>query len=69
MIDNGRQGSCDDTIAYLLGQGVSHIDYHFATHYHADHISCLDDLVDAISQTTKPTTPRRIQRAFMAGRV
>ena len=47
MIDSGRQGSCNDTVAFVLEQGVSHIDYHFATHYHADHIACLDDLVDA----------------------
>ena len=47
MIDNGRQGSCSDTASYLLGAGISHIDYHFATHYHADHIACLDDLLDA----------------------
>ena len=47
MIDNGRQGSCNDTVAYLSEQGITQIDYHFATHYHADHISCLDDLVDA----------------------
>ena len=25
---------------------ITSIDYHFASHYHADHISCLDDLAD-----------------------
>ena len=54
MIDSGRQGSCNDTVAYLSGQGISHIDYHFATHYHADHIGCLDDLVDAGARAIGP---------------
>ncbi len=31
----------------MTDAGVSHIDYHFATHHDADHIGCLDDLVDA----------------------
>jgi len=47
MIDNGRWTNCDNTVSYVTGEGISHIDYHFATHYHADHMACLDDLVDA----------------------
>jgi beta-lactamase superfamily II metal-dependent hydrolase len=46
MIDNGRV-NCAGTIAYIESQGVSHVDYHFATHYDADHIGCTDDLVNS----------------------
>ncbi len=45
MIDDGRWTNCSNTFDYVAAQGVSHIDYHFATHYDADHIGCLDDLV------------------------
>lgn len=47
MIDNGRWTTCSNTVNYLQEQGVTSIDYHFASHYHADHIGCLDDLADA----------------------
>lgn len=46
MIDSGGTG-CSNVVGYVQAQGVTHIDYHFATHYHADHIGCLDDLVAA----------------------
>ena len=47
MIDNGNWRSCSNTVDYLQGQGVTSIDYHFASHYHADHIGCLDDMAAA----------------------
>ena len=47
MIDNGRWTTCSNTVNYLQGQGITSIDYHFASHYHADHIGCLDDLAGA----------------------
>ncbi len=47
MIDNGRWTTCSNTVNYLQEQGITSIDYHFASHYHADHIGCLDDLAGA----------------------
>lgn len=47
MIDTGRWTSCSKTVNFVTGEGVTHIDYAFATHYDADHIGCLDDLVGA----------------------
>ncbi len=47
IIDSGRWTSCAGFVSHVTDAGVSHIDYHFATHYDADHIGCLDDLVDA----------------------
>ncbi len=44
MIDDGRWSNCSPTVSYVLGRGVTHIDYNFATHFDADHIGCLDDL-------------------------
>ena len=29
---------------YLQGLGVTTIDYHFCSHYHSDHLGCIDDL-------------------------
>jgi beta-lactamase superfamily II metal-dependent hydrolase len=45
MIDTGRWTNCGNVVGYVSGLGVDHLDYHFATHYDADHIGCLDDLV------------------------
>ena len=47
MIDNGNWRSCSNTVNYLQEQGITSIDYHFASHYHADHIGCLDDIAAA----------------------
>ena len=47
MIDNGNWQKCSNTIDYLQSLGITNIDYHFATHYHADHIGCIDDMATA----------------------
>lgn len=47
MIDNGRWTNCSNTVEYLDTLSIEVIHYHFATHYDADHIGCLDDLVRA----------------------
>lgn len=47
MVDNGNWMSCGNTVSYVKGLGVERLDYHFATHYDADHIGCLDDLVSS----------------------
>lgn len=44
LFDDGTYTNCSNIKAYLQGLGVSVVDYHFASHYHADHIGCIDDL-------------------------
>jgi beta-lactamase superfamily II metal-dependent hydrolase len=47
MVDDGRWTACSNTVDYLQSLGITSIDYHFASHYHADHIGCLDDMAAA----------------------
>jgi competence protein ComEC len=47
MIDMGLFTTCANTVSYVQAQGVTSLKYAFATHYHADHIGCLDDLAAA----------------------
>ena len=47
MVDDGRWTACGNTVSYLQRLNVTRIDFHFATHYDADHIGCLDDLAAA----------------------
>ena len=44
LIDEGVYSDCSPVKSYLQALGVTQVDYHFASHYHADHIGCLDDL-------------------------
>ncbi len=47
MVDDGTYRNCSNTVGYLQQLGITSIDYHFASHYHADHIGCLDDMAAA----------------------
>ena len=47
LIDDGRWTNCSNTVSYLQSHAVTSLDYHFATHYDADHIGCLDDIIAA----------------------
>lgn len=47
LVDSGRWTNCSNVVDYVEGLAITEIDYSFATHYDADHIGCLDDLVDA----------------------
>ncbi len=40
LFDSGDRHECEKPIAYLESLGVQEIDYHLASHYHADHIGC-----------------------------
>jgi beta-lactamase superfamily II metal-dependent hydrolase len=40
LFDDGVLNNCDKPIAYLQQLGVTAIDYHITSHYHADHIGC-----------------------------
>jgi beta-lactamase superfamily II metal-dependent hydrolase len=44
LFDDGNYLDCSGIKTYLQGQGLTSIKYHFTTHYHADHIGCIDDL-------------------------
>lgn len=51
MIDDGTNftegtspPSCSRVLSELQALGVTHVDVHFASHYHADHIGCITSL-------------------------
>jgi beta-lactamase superfamily II metal-dependent hydrolase len=44
LVDDGVYTDCTKVKAYLQALGVTQLDYHFASHYHADHVGCIDDL-------------------------
>src|SRR5262245_24498128 len=44
LFDDGVYTDCSYIKSYLQGLGISVVNYHFASHYHADHIGCIDDL-------------------------
>jgi beta-lactamase superfamily II metal-dependent hydrolase len=44
LFDDGVYTNCTYIKSYLQGLGISVVNYHFASHYHADHIGCIDDL-------------------------
>ncbi len=38
---NGAPNSCASVYAQLQALGITHVNLHFASHYHADHIGCI----------------------------
>jgi beta-lactamase superfamily II metal-dependent hydrolase len=44
LFDNGVLNYCDKPRSYLQQLGLQKIDYHVASHYHADHIGCTDEV-------------------------
>lgn len=48
LIDGGDNDDEDKVVNYLKEQGVSELEYVFATHPHADHIGGLDAVIDEI---------------------
>ena len=44
LFDDGVYTNCTEIKNYISGLGITTIDYHFTSHYHADHIGCIDDL-------------------------
>lgn len=47
MFDNGVAGHCDLPVSYLQQLGITKINYHIASHYHADHIGCTSEVFGA----------------------
>ena len=44
LFDDGVYTDCSVIKSYLQGLGITSVDYHFLSHYHADHLGCIDDL-------------------------
>ncbi len=44
LFDDGTYTDCSGIKSYLQGLGLTSVKYHFTTHYHSDHIGCIDDL-------------------------
>ena len=44
LFDDGTYTDCTNIKAYLQALGITSVDYHFLSHYHADHLGCIDDL-------------------------
>jgi beta-lactamase superfamily II metal-dependent hydrolase len=47
LFDDGVSKLCDRPKAYLDQLGIREIDYHVASHYHADHIGCCAEVFQA----------------------
>jgi beta-lactamase superfamily II metal-dependent hydrolase len=47
LFDNGVLNQCSRPVGYLARLGVSQVDYHVASHYHADHIGCTEEVLSA----------------------
>lgn len=45
LFDDGVLNQCGKPIGYLQSLGVTKIDYHIASHYHADHIGCASQIL------------------------
>lgn len=46
LFDSGVRNNCDKPLSYLQQLGVASIDYHVTSHYHDDHIGCVEDVFD-----------------------
>jgi beta-lactamase superfamily II metal-dependent hydrolase len=57
LFDDGVRGNCDRPLDYLRRLGIDHIDYHIASHYHADHIGCAVEVLHEF-----PLTGRALDR-------
>src|SRR5438093_12363729 len=44
LFDDGVYTNCTNIKAYLQSLGITTVDYHFCSHYHSDHLGCIDDL-------------------------
>src|SRR2546425_6987940 len=45
LFDDGVLNNCDKPISYLQQLGITRIDYHITSHYHADHIGCTAEVL------------------------
>jgi len=45
LFDDGNSRDCSKPVSYLQSLGLTKIDYHIASHYHADHIGCAAEVL------------------------
>jgi beta-lactamase superfamily II metal-dependent hydrolase len=45
LFDDGVLKNCDKPLSYLQQLGITKVDYHIASHYHADHIGCTAEVL------------------------
>lgn len=45
MVDNGVLNNCGKPVSYLQALGVTGLEAHVASHYHADHIGCTPEVL------------------------
>jgi beta-lactamase superfamily II metal-dependent hydrolase len=46
LFDSGNVYDCSGIKRYLRDRGLTRIDYHFLSHYHSDHMGCLEQLAE-----------------------
>jgi len=57
LIDAGKNGKGDSVVLpYLSNRGISQLDYIVASHYHADHIGGIDEVVNGLGGISYITT-------------
>ncbi len=44
LFDDGNYLDCTGIKSYLQGLGITSVNYHILSHYHSDHLGCIDDL-------------------------
>src|SRR5262245_1651553 len=44
FFDDGTYTNCTGIISRCQSLGITTVEYHFLSHYHADHLGCIDDL-------------------------
>lgn len=49
LFDNGVANACEMPVSYIRKIGITNLDYHVATHYHADHIGCTSEVFKEFS--------------------
>ena len=54
LFDDGVLNQCGKPIGYLQSLGITKIDYHVASHYHADHIGCAAQVLSIPSAVVTP---------------
>jgi beta-lactamase superfamily II metal-dependent hydrolase len=69
LFDDGVLNQCGKPIGYLQSLGITKIDYHIASHYHADHIGCAPQVLalfhykrprTIVAAATRPTRSTRM---------
>jgi len=66
LIDSGDESHAGALISLLQEAGIEQLEYFLATHYHADHVGAIDEIVAAGYKVTRAFLDRGDPRAFGA---